>query len=1046
MKAFGSYKNEVIDFSDIRSGIFLITGDTGAGKTTIFDAITYALYGESSGGKRDGKMMISQFTAPNEFTEVEFRFQYGKDIYTVKRIPEQVRYKEKTDADGNKFFEPLKTMQKSAVELTMPNGVIFNGKIAETNEKIQEIIGIDAAQFVQIAMLAQGDFLKLLHAKSDERKEIFAKLFDTHFYEMIEHEIENRYKDVNQALCQNEREIKSLLRQIKCIQDSALADEWKEKGIFSDDKKEEILSLIEQIINEFDNMSAKNEEAIHACKKDEEQIQKLLHDTNQINQDFDALAHAKKEMENLQLKKEEISEKKVQKLQAEKAMKVSTVYSLYQDKRTALKKKTAEVAQLTEKIKALNKEKDLLFDKKTETDVKYEKEFQAKVNEAALLEEKLGLFDEAAAQQKIYQAEIDKLNQIEKALTAVDKKETDAQKKTENLTKKVEELTEISGKSEAIQRTLDQVNRRKEDYSELYTLLCAKEKLLPKIDKQQKKAALADNDCVESEQKHTQLYDAFIHGQVHIIRKLLVEGKPCPVCGSLHHDIKETEAVETVSQQEVDAAKQQLDLAMKKAADAHDELNSLQIQGSEQNKQISKYVEKLELFSENVKAADISKLIEDLKMQLQDLTEKKLQADEAAQLLSVKKQELETQKEQFKKFGEQKKQYEMEAASMKSAALEMKKALDEKLAKLPFETKAEAEKKLCKIREYKEKLEQDKKEFDTAYQQLADNITAVQAALETEKKAENVLSSEEENTKNIFIEKLNQNGFFTEEDFLHACLTDDVLDALNDEITSYEQAIQHTELNMKLLSERTKNKQRIDVTVYYEKKKQSEELMKRLQTEEKQIFADRQTNELAQKNINRQYQQRSALQKQYIVMKNLNDTANGKISRKRIDLQTYIQRRYFKKIVDAANLRLAKMSSNQFILKCRDLEALGTVGNVGLDLDVYSIVNDQIRDVKTLSGGESFMASLSMALGLSDIIQNKAGKIRIDTMFIDEGFGTLSEDVRNQALGILNELSEGNRLIGIISHVKELKEQVETKLLVTKTKDGSEARWVNKYS
>ena len=140
-------------------------------------------------------------------------------------------------------------------------------------------------------------------------------------------------------------------------------------------------------------------------------------------------------------------------------------------------------------------------------------------------------------------------------------------------------------------------------------------------------------------------------------------------------------------------------------------------------------------------------------------------------------------------------------------------------------------------------------------------------------------------------------------------------------------------------------------------------------------------------------------------------------------------------------MRLIKMTNNQFCLRCRELESLGTVGNVGLDLDVYSIVGDQIRDVKTLSGGESFMASLCMALGLSDIIQNKAGKIQIQTMFIDEGFGTLSEDARNQALEILNELSGNNILIGIISHIKELREQVDTKLIVTKTKDGSEAVW-----
>lgn len=177
------------------------------------------------------------------------------------------------------------------------------------------------------------------------------------------------------------------------------------------------------------------------------------------------------------------------------------------------------------------------------------------------------------------------------------------------------------------------------------------------------------------------------------------------------------------------------------------------------------------------------------------------------------------------------------------------------------------------------------------------------------------------------------------------------------------------------------------------------------------------------------------------MIETLRDTAGGKLSRKRIDFQTYIQRRYFGQVISAANERLVKMSANQFILRCRELSNLGTVGNVGLDLDIYDIANDRIRDVKTLSGGESFMAALSMALGLSDVIQRRAGKIRIDTMFIDEGFGTLSDDTRNQALSLLADLSEGDRLIGIISHVTELKAQVEKKLVVTKTDEGSSARW-----
>jgi exonuclease SbcC len=195
------------------------------------------------------------------------------------------------------------------------------------------------------------------------------------------------------------------------------------------------------------------------------------------------------------------------------------------------------------------------------------------------------------------------------------------------------------------------------------------------------------------------------------------------------------------------------------------------------------------------------------------------------------------------------------------------------------------------------------------------------------------------------------------------------------------------------------------------------------------------------KKVKKLYREREEINEENQLITSLYKTANGKYSGKKINFQTYIQRRYFKQVIERANKRLYKMSNNQFILRCREMEDLGKSGYVGLDLDVYSIVNDQIRDVKTLSGGESFVAALSMALGMADIIQDSHGSVHIDTMFIDEGFGSLSDETRNQAIGILNELSEGKRLVGIISHVSELKAQVETKLVVSKTDSGSSTHW-----
>lgn len=1041
MKFFGSYKDVTIDFSKINSGIFLITGDTGAGKTTIFDAITYALYGESSGGKRDGKMMISQFAAPNEFTEVIFCFKYGKNKYIVKRSPEQKRYKEKIDDNKNKIYEELKSLKKPTLELTMPDGSLFNGKMTEINQKIQDIIGIDASQFVQIAMLAQGDFLKLLHARSDERKTIFAKIFDTRLYGMIQRELENQFKNINTKLQNNENEIRKLLSEVVCAEGSNLLEIWKQSGTFSDDKSSEIFALIQSIIDEFNYLIERNEGELNKYKKEEEQIQKLLNEAKQINEDFEQLEQLKKEMENLQRKEKNIVTIKIKHINAQRATKVSESYNFYLDRKKELYKKTEEVNKRSIELAECNDRLESLYYKKLEIDEKYNQEFEVKTKELSLLEAKMSEFDEIEEEQKQYQLVLSKLKEKQNLQIDYKTKEDCIQNKVVALMKEVERYTKIAGQLESIKRKLDQFKRDKEDLDEFYLLLTNQEQVIKELKEQKIQYDKMQEKRQDIERRYNQLYKEFINKQAHIIRKLLVEGEPCPVCGSTHHDITSFEEVEVISEQEVENVKQQFDAVVREENRKREQLTFIQLQEKENNKQINKYKIKSKLCKNSESSKSIQIYIERTKTAIQELEQQRLQSLEAEKSLEIKNQDLETVKEQLKEIQDYTKQLDIDMASIKSQTSEMKKALAIKERRLPFATKKEAQENFLEMKQYKDELERNKKENDTNYQQASERITELQAIYLVGVNEKNELIEREEEAERIFFDNLTKNKFLNEQDFLKSRMSDEEAEQLKNEITEYEQTVQNIDFKIKLFLERTKDKKYIDITNYSEKKKEIEDLTKKLQDEGKDIYTGKKVNQKAYSYIKEQYKERESLKKQYVILKNLNDTANGKLSRKKIDFQTYIQRRYFKKVIAAANMRLIKMTNNQFCLRCRELESLGTVGNVGLDLDVYSIVGDQIRDVKTLSGGESFMASLCMALGLSDIIQNKAGKIQIQTMFIDEGFGTLSEDARNQALEILNELSGNNILIGIISHIKELREQVDTKLIVTKTKDGSEAVW-----
>ena len=289
MESFGSYRDETIDFTNKDHGIFLITGDTGAGKTTIFDAIMYALYDTSSGGKRNDSMMISQYALPGERTRVTFVFRIGKEQYRVVRSPEQNKYKKKVSEDGSVEMELLKTKELASVSLTLPDGTEYPGKKKDIDERIREIIGIDGNQFTQIAMLAQGDFLKLLHADSKERRQIFADIFDTRMYELFESELKQMFMDLYGSLQDNQKDIERRLEDIRCKQAEELEEVWQEQGHFSEDRKEEIFALLEQIQASYKRSEKQMQETIAEAEKEKEALSKQLDQAECLQNDFDKL-------------------------------------------------------------------------------------------------------------------------------------------------------------------------------------------------------------------------------------------------------------------------------------------------------------------------------------------------------------------------------------------------------------------------------------------------------------------------------------------------------------------------------------------------------------------------------------------------------------------------------------------------------------------------------------------------------------------------------------------------------------------------------------
>ena len=331
MQAFGSYQQASIDFTQVQNGLFLVTGDTGAGKTTIFDAITFALFDATSGGKRSGEMMRSQYARQDLVTEVEFKFRYYDQVYTVIRRPRQDKYRAKTDEDGHVVYEKNKTPLGPDVELIMPYGSSYPGKKKETDEKIREIIGLDVAQFTQIAMLAQGDFMKLLQASSKDRMEIFSKIFDTRIYQIIELELMNRAKESGAALKRNEEAIQMSLQLLKPMAGSIYADQLEEQTRFrASAKSEEVEAFIQQLLDEAEEQQKALYLQIDENQKQYDAQQKALNDAqmfNEIREKYQGFLKTKELLDEKQPMMESLQQRTKTGRKAQMVQQKETVYT-----------------------------------------------------------------------------------------------------------------------------------------------------------------------------------------------------------------------------------------------------------------------------------------------------------------------------------------------------------------------------------------------------------------------------------------------------------------------------------------------------------------------------------------------------------------------------------------------------------------------------------------------------------------------------------------------------------------------------------------------
>lgn len=909
VSAFGPYaKQTVFDLEQFgNKGLYLITGDTGAGKTTVFDAITFALFGEASGRIRDTNMFRSKYADKETPTFVELEFEYDHEKYFIKRNPAYQRAKK----SGDGF-----TLQIAEAQIQCPDGVVVT-KMNEVNNKVKEILGIDRGQFTQIAMIAQGEFLKLILATTEERQKIFREIFKTKSYEKLQDKMKQEAKVLTDMVKEQKIKVRQHIEDIRAKQGDLLEMQLH-KAQNDELTITEIVRLVEQLIEQ--DQIEKEKLEIDRTKLEEK--------INLVNEQLGIAQENERAKQSLE--KAEIEREQKRRLQRE-ANEVFEVENSKEEARLMIAEKITILTSVLPKYDELEEYKQKLEKIKTE------------LNKAESKKEQLT--------KEIESVEVDletKKLQLE-GLKNSELNYSELKQEQEKIAKKKQEML-------FLQQEMNERIKLEDDFKMMQI-------------QYQNQA----NEAKEYTKQYNLKREIYLNEQAGILAKTLVTDQECPVCGSLNHPNPAVLTEDAPTKAELDQAGNKAEHANREAATQSE--NAASIKERLENKKVQVQKSSKELIGD-CNDEEIEKTLKRALLQIVDLEEQLLKKQIEMKTKIDRKAFLETE---LPKIQDEIKSKNVELTAVKTnigsflAQIDGKTQEEKKLeTSLEYSGKMEAKSALSKLEEKSKTMKAALQDADEKRQKTSEQVRELEGSI-------NALKQQLTNSKKFDVQILTEENhqFGQKKDQLNQLLT---------------------EIEIRLA--------------------QNKNARLGIQTKSKVLEENEQKSSWVQA---------------------LSNTVNGSISGKdKIMLETYIQMTYFDRIIARANTRMLMMTNSQYELKRKE-EAENKTGKSGLELDVIDHYNGSQRSVKTLSGGESFKASLALALGLSDEIQSSAGGIKLDTMFVDEGFGSLDEESLKQAIQTLASLSEGNRLIGIISHVPELKEKIDKQIVIKKTpSEGSQ--------
>lgn len=1045
ISAFGPYagKTPEISFEKFEEkGLFLISGDTGAGKTTIFDAICFALYGATSGIYRDTKNLRSEYAKPNVESFVDFYFSHQGHEYHIWRQPEYERRKQRGDG--------VITEKQKAI-LYKDGGMPIEG-VTQVNNIVKDLLHIDDKQFKQIAMIAQGEFWDLLNAKTEQRTEILRTIFMTTGYKNIEYNLKKRMDTSNAEKLRAEQSIVQYFNDVTADKSDDISEELEELQVRAHRSSsawniDEILEVIKTVI-ELDK--TKKKDITKKLKDAEDELNKSKNAlaTAETNNKFIArLSDLEKDQEELKQRKKEIDDlEELLKRQKAATYDVNPAYVAWINKGDEISRTEGNIKRKKEEESgaenfAKEAEKQLINAEKRRPELD---NLKITINKITEEEPKYKLRDELS--EKLIKLNEDKavINEEDEELKT---KEMNLKKKITELKKTVAQLKDKPSELQKIQTSCRDLENLSNDITEILNdQIKERTKRQKTLNTKQKESQKAITEYEQASNKRIEAEIILDSCRAGILAKGLSDGMKCPVCGSTHHPELARLPITSISEDDFEILKEA-------EADALEEKSTAITEAEKAKTALEEYEDQmriaiLECIENSIlgmdsKGESLDDLVKILKnaneivdrkkeknIKLKNTIEKdcsllKKAEKELEEATGEETDKIESDKEELRN---KKKENEEGVTETKATLKTLKDLKFDDWNKASFE-KEQAEKLKKSISDLLEESSTTKTNADKALAEIKAEIKTLENSLKTQKNDEKKLKAELD-------KKLTSKKFVDVDEMCQFVVSEEELSETEGTINDYKQAVSTNKTQLNDAKADAKGKKLVDIVALKTVCDEQDKLVSEIRTEDNIVSNRIANNNEKQNNILAQRDTLENTRKEFNICRKLYDLVKGTTGNGKITLEQYIQAAGFDGIITAANRRLLPMSDGQYELY-RQEDSLGKKSNTFLDLEVLDNYTGHRRPVGNLSGGESFKASLSLALGLSDTVSTNIGGVQMDALFVDEGFGTLDRKSIGSAMDILINLSGTNKLVGVISHREELIENIPQQIKVEKRKDGS---------